>query len=233
MSRLRKKCTYCHKLNQWAKVWLTKKNYLHSKAIHTVDEEDDDGIPTFIDAITKGSDNPDTAYANIEVSTGGTVRFKLDTGAQAKVMPSSVYTRLRQKVPLQPSTSKLFGYTGKQLTVQGSIILDCSYKRHNYRGAFHIEDTPPSSQPILGLQACLQLELTVQGSITLDCSYKRHNDRGVFHILDTPDHTRPTSLSPAGAHQDDPVHRLLHSYDPRQRHHRIQPTLYWPRGFGR
>ena len=154
-----KKCSYCQKLNHWAKVCLTKKDF-RSKAIHTVDEDDDDDdIPIFIDAITKGNDSPDTAYANIAVSTGDTVRFKLDTGAQANIMPSSVYTRLRQMVPLQPSTSKLFGYTGKQLTVQGSITLDCSYKGHNYRGVFHIVDTPTTSQPVLGLKACLQLEL--------------------------------------------------------------------------
>ena len=140
---------------------MTKKDF-RSKAIHTVGEEDDDDdIPIFIDAITKGNDSSDTAYANIAVSTGDTVRFKLDSGAQANIIPSSVYTRLRQieKVPLQPSTSKYFGYTGKQLIVQGSITLDCSYKGHTYRGVFHIVEPPTSSQPILGLKACLQLEL--------------------------------------------------------------------------
>ena len=33
-----KKCSYCQKLNHWAKVCLTKKNYLHSKTKHTVDK---------------------------------------------------------------------------------------------------------------------------------------------------------------------------------------------------
>ena len=77
-----KKCSYCQKLNHWAKVCLTKEKDFRSKAIHTVDkEDDDDDTPIFIDAITNGNDSPDTAYANIAVSTGDTLRFKLDTGA--------------------------------------------------------------------------------------------------------------------------------------------------------
>ena len=79
--------------------------------------------------------------------------FKPDTGAQANVIPSSLYARLTKKQPLRPSTNKLFGYSGKQLTVKGSITLDCSYKGHTYTATFHIMDAALDSQPILGLQA--------------------------------------------------------------------------------
>ena len=76
-----KKMLHCQKLNHWTKVCLTKKKDFRSNAIHTIDEEDDDDdIPIFIDAITKGNDSLDTAYANVAVSTGDTVRFKLDIG---------------------------------------------------------------------------------------------------------------------------------------------------------
>ena len=37
--------------------------------------------------------------------------------------------------------------------------MDCLYKGHTYTGTFHIVDTALDSQPILGLQACLQLKV--------------------------------------------------------------------------
>ena len=165
----------------------------------------------------QGQWQPDTAYANVAVSTGDTVRFKLDTGAQVNIMPSSVYTRLRQKIPLQPSTSKLFGYTGKQLTVHGSITPDIMPSSVYTRLRQKIP-LQPSASKLFGYTG---KQLTIQGSITLDFIQKAQLQRRLSHCQYScllPAHTRPKSLSPAGAHQDDPVHRLLHPYDPRQRH---------------
>ena len=153
---------YCHKRNHWAKVCLKKKKDKRPKpkTIHSVDgAEEEEELSVYIDTITSGKDQPDTAYANVVTNTGDQIRFKLDTGAQANVILSSLYTRLKEKPPLGPSTSKLFGYSGKQLIVKGSITLDCSYKGHTYTVAFHILDTSSSSQPILGQQACLQLKI--------------------------------------------------------------------------
>ena len=158
---------YCHKQNHWAKVCLKKKDKRPKpKTIHSVDgAEEEEELSVYIDTITSGKDQPDTAYANVVTYARDQIRFKLDTGAQAnviplltpynltpcKVIPSSLYTRLKEKPPLRPSISKLFGYSGKQLIVKGSITLDCSYKSHTYTGAFHIVDTSSSSQPMLGL----------------------------------------------------------------------------------
>ena len=159
---------YCHKRNNWAKVFLTKKIDERPKpeTVHSVDgAAEEDELSVYISTISGGKDRPDTAYGNVVTNAGGQICFKLDTGAQAnviplltpynltpcKVIPSSLYTRLKEKPPLRPSISKLFGYSGKQLIVKGSITLDCSYKSHTYTGAFHIVDTSSSSQPMLGL----------------------------------------------------------------------------------
>ena len=37
--------------------------------------------------------------------------------------------------------------------------MECQYKECSYTGVFHVVDTPPASQPILGLPACLQLKV--------------------------------------------------------------------------
>ena len=115
------------------------------KTVHSIDRAEEDEPSVYVDTITGGKDQPDTAYANVAASSGDQIRFKLDTGAQANVTPSSLYARLMKTHPLRPSISKLFGYSAKQLTVKGSITWDCSYKGHTYTGTFHIVDTDSDS----------------------------------------------------------------------------------------
>ena len=76
--------------------------------------------------------------------------------SRSQCHPSITLHQAEKKPPLRPSISKLFSYSGKQLTVKGSIILDCSYEGHICTGIFHIVDTASDSQPI---QACLQLKV--------------------------------------------------------------------------
>ena len=75
------------------------------------------------------------------------------------MIPSVLYKKLKRKPALEKTTSKLYGYTGKELAVKGSWALTCTYKGLQHRDIFHIVDTPRNSQPILGLQACLKLNL--------------------------------------------------------------------------
>ena len=152
-------CHKCGKVNHWAKVCLSAPS--PSRRVYYVEEEEDEDeekeTSFFIDSIDKkGQQN--TAVADITTNTGETIRFKLDTGSQANIIPLSTYNNLKQKPHLDPSSSRLFGYTGKQLSVKGIIRLNCSYKGQHYSGDFHIVETS-NSQAILGLQACLKLQV--------------------------------------------------------------------------
>ena len=156
-------CLYCHKKNHWAKVCLSKRHQGERtfKKIHTVEEGSgsDDDASLFIDTIAGGKDLPDTAYADVCMETGDILRFKIDTGAQANVIPRSLYQKMTKPPSLSPCKEKLVGYSGQKFNVIGHIQLEGAYKAKTYQGMFYIVDTHPYAQPVLGLQACLRLEL--------------------------------------------------------------------------
>lgn len=145
-------CKKCHKLNHWAIVCRSA-----TKSIDFVEDDSDlEDTDLYVDSI-QGL-YPDTAFADIKINTGNSIRFKLDSGSQANIIPYSMYKKLHSPPKLKTSSSKLFGYSGQRLTVQGDISLDCAYKGNKYQGIFHVVDTPKASQPILGLSACLKLK---------------------------------------------------------------------------
>lgn len=158
------KCHFCHKLNHWASVCLAKRQQFQpKKAIHIVEEEEEN-VSLFIAAITDGKDQPNAAFANIWTSTGDTLRFKIDPGAQANIIPLDVYKQMSNPPLLQPSRHKIIGYTGQLLDLAGYIRLDTKYKGQEYSGIFHIARTATHStrsQPILGLQACTGTQLNI------------------------------------------------------------------------
>jgi transposase InsO family protein len=145
-----KECHNCKKMHHFATC--CKKR---GTGVHEVnDEEEEEGHK--IDVIAD-NDRPNTAYANIELNTADTVRFKLDTGAQVNVIPKATYLKLTKRPEMKKTTQKFYGYAGQAIDIQGSVELSCKYKGKSYKGTFFIANTKGHSQPILGLQACMDL----------------------------------------------------------------------------
>ena len=111
----------------------------------------------FFDVIANSKDNQDTVFANITTHTGDVLHFKVDTGTQAKIIPHSMFAQMT--TPLQQSKDRLISYTGQQLSIKGCINVIYIYKGSTYEGPFHIVYTASNSQPVLRLQASLQLQL--------------------------------------------------------------------------
>ena len=82
------------------------------------------------------------------------MRFKVDTGSQANIIPVSMYRKLKEpKAPLQTSKTSLTSYTGDKLHIIGKCTLKCMNKHLN----FLVSETNQS--PILGFQASQKLEI--------------------------------------------------------------------------
>ena len=112
----------------------------------------------------------------LSLHTGKDISFKIDTGSQVNVIPATVYEKMREAPPLRPSSSKIFSYSGQRLPVTGDITMECQYKECSYTGVFHVVDTPPASQPILGLPACLQLKvIQLVLSVDSDCTLSQND----------------------------------------------------------
>jgi len=155
-----KECLYCHKKNHFAKVCL-KKRGSHNR-IHNVEGEHDEDTANcqlVIDTIAHTTSQPRTAYAEIKLQTGNAMQFKLDTGAQVNVLPLSAYNKLRNPPSLKKSSQRLYGYTGRPLDVKGYVDMNCSHRDKQKHCRFYVANTEGHSQPILGLQTCLDLDL--------------------------------------------------------------------------
>ncbi|PIK33923.1 hypothetical protein BSL78_29258 [Apostichopus japonicus] len=78
------------------------------------------------------------------------VTLKVDTGAEANVIPKSLFTRITRhhKVTVTPSKVSLKAYNGQKIPVDGKCTLNCQYKDKNTKLEFIIADV--NAQPLLG-----------------------------------------------------------------------------------
>ena len=159
-----KTCLYCKKKNHFAAVCLQKKNH---KRIHNVEgdyeENSDDNTSQIanltIDTVDQRQEKKNKVFVNVTLGTNDTIRFKIDTGAQVNVIPVSVFKTLSKPPKLRDTQEHLYGYAGQPLDVRGCIDISCSYKLRSTRSRFYIADTKGHSEPVLGLQTCLDLQL--------------------------------------------------------------------------
>jgi RNase H-like domain found in reverse transcriptase/Reverse transcriptase (RNA-dependent DNA polymerase)/Integrase zinc binding domain len=88
------------------------------------------------------------------------VEFKLDSGAEASVLPLNLVNRIRQNISLTATQSVLvaFGSNDFRIKPKGKIVFDCqSQKGQTKKIEFIVIEE--NTQPILGLSACVQLDL--------------------------------------------------------------------------
>lgn len=160
-------CSICHKFNHFAKVCRSK--HLLSQAaqqsrsrtkkrVHVVDDLDSESDteslsldPIQIDGLAEQS-----WFSTISTS-GGDVTFKLDTGAEASVIPTRVYKNMSSKPVLKPTNVHLTAYGSASITPHGTCTLMCKGKLQSHSIKFYVVSVDAS--PILGLSACQKLGL--------------------------------------------------------------------------
>ena len=85
------------------------------------------------------------------------ISFKIDTGAQAKVMPFRVFFNLQNRPKLQPSKFRLSAYNGTNIPVKGCHILHITHGITSIPVLFHFVDN--DSPFIRGLKTSKNLDL--------------------------------------------------------------------------
>ena len=58
--------------------------------------------------------------------------FKIDSGAQANIVPENCFRTLKSKSKLHKPNAKLTAYNGSRIPVKGSCILNIELKRKPY-----------------------------------------------------------------------------------------------------
>ena len=94
----------------------------------------------------------------IDLNTNGSVvNFKIDTGAQANVLPWKVCSKLLKRPKLIKSKVKLTAYNGTDIHVRGSCIAHLDYKRSSIPVLFNVAEI--DSSPVIGLNTSSKLNL--------------------------------------------------------------------------
>ena len=81
--------------------------------------QDSEGF--FINMVEGNSDEADKWYATLNTS-GTSVTYMLDTGAQVNVLPEHVYNSLQKKPKLHHTKVKLSAYDRGRITVKGKCV---------------------------------------------------------------------------------------------------------------
>lgn len=166
-----KQCHNCSKYNHFAKCCRMGKNNVHSvdNDRHSDNEELVCDIQEFnIDTVSTFSS---TDRALVRLSLGPKhcpVKFKIDTGSAANIIPCKDFQALGLSSPLEPPSERLTSYTGNRIPVLGKIQIHCKYKERSINTWFHVVDTP--AVPLLSLKTSVDL-----GLIQLTCTIDKHS----------------------------------------------------------
>lgn len=115
---------------------------------------------------TKGSKWFETASIR-----GVAIRFKLDTGADANVLPMCILKQLPGPIQLHPTTTVLVAFGGARLPSNGVASLQCKTARHTANIEFHV--AREADKAILGGEACTELGLVKR--VETHTPHSRHN----------------------------------------------------------
>ena len=103
-------------------------------------------IDTVNSMLVKHADGPDAVIRIVDQKLD--LVFKIDTGAEANVLPVSDYNSMVPKPCLQPTKDILTSYSGERLQVLGFVELCICYKEGEKQvHQFHVVNT--DCKPIL------------------------------------------------------------------------------------
>ncbi|XP_061128337.1 uncharacterized protein K02A2.6-like [Syngnathus typhle] len=155
-------CHKCGKNNHFSKVCrggYEKNSHCKTKTVNNLEKEMDCLYIGMIGNGTKKSAHQtrDTVWHETATIRGVAIDFKLDTGADANVLPRQLYQQLPGPVQLRPTKTVLIAFGGARLTADGVASLECRTSKRKAVLDFHVSSQ--ADKPILGGEACEELQL--------------------------------------------------------------------------
>ncbi len=149
-----KECGKCHKKNHYSKICFSQTDQT-PKNFHTLEQCDSEEL--FVGTLNIKGSSQSAWFEQVSVD-GHLTTFKLDTGAEANVLPLKTFQKLNiRNSPLRPTNTTLIGYGNNRIKTEGKIILSCETTSQKRDLEFCVVDV--ESPPVLGLKACQQLSL--------------------------------------------------------------------------
>ena len=166
-------CSVCHKLHHFARVCRSKQSVNAAKGnklpsastsrtkVFTVQKDDtssdtDSEPQVFMHALQVHGITGSSWFSTVDTKCGE-ITFKLDTGAEASVLPIKAYRRLKNKPTIESTNITLSAYGGSIIKPMGTCNIECQGKARSAAVMFYV--VPIVAQPILGLADCVTLGL--------------------------------------------------------------------------
>ena len=154
-------CNKCGKQNHYARMCRTGQT---RKTVHEIDTELDGLFIGTVRLDQLQSRRDKSWFSSIKVDNMP-VEFKLDTGAEANVLPLKVFNSMARKTrreksgkfSLKPTKTVLIAYGGARLEPEGTLTLTCSTSKAQADLTFYV--SRHSTVAILGREACEELSL--------------------------------------------------------------------------
>ena len=144
-----KTCNRCHKPNHFKKM-------CNNKRVYTVEEEEISDDDLYIGSIENQEKDSNSWMVNLNLN-GKIQKFKLDTGAQANVIPYKIYKLVKGNSKLIPSKSRLVTYSGEKMHVLGKCNISVLHKDKSENVEFAVVHL--NAQCILELKSCEKFNL--------------------------------------------------------------------------
>lgn len=162
-----KVCLKCNLKNHFAYACRTKKvnelsiqNSNENDQMDCIDNPDENETNFFIYDISTRKQNCWMESITVESTP---ISFKLDTGAEVNVLPTSYFTRLETNKQVRPCLRTLEAFGGELIRPKYSIVLTCSTSNKSLDQEFFIVDK--NTVPILGIIACEKLGLIKRANV--------------------------------------------------------------------
>lgn len=156
-----KSCAKCKQKNHFAAVCRSSNKVKKVNEL-VENQKDNKNVSLYIDSVKTESThcNLDKCWFEVLNVEGNVIQFKLDTGAEANVLPLSLFHSINvfNQIELEETNVVLLSYGNFKLKPEGKALLKCSSKKGVIiKLDFLVVDI--ESKPILGLKACQELNL--------------------------------------------------------------------------
>lgn len=147
-----KNCSKCNGKNHFAIVCKKKSVSKLTTENYNSDESDEQFA---VDLINQTIEQNNSWFEVLKIQSK-LIKFKLDTGADANVLPFKYLSDFNNINLIEP-TNKLIAYNGSEIKTMGMVNLECIAKNTIAVQQFFVINS--ESVPILGLQSCTDLKL--------------------------------------------------------------------------
>lgn len=165
-----KSCMNCDKKGHFAKKCRAPKKVKNKKVKQMSADTDESGDESDLNVKMICSTENNMVAANLTIRANGQdhqVKCQLDTGAQANVMGiANLKTLGYQKSDLEPSKSKLRGFSGEEIPVIGKKTIRCRVGEVKHKVQFEI--VKQKHMPLIGGKDCIGMGLLICNKINMD-----------------------------------------------------------------